>query len=84
MKKDIVVIGAGPAGLGSASNLLKRYESTHRKVARPIYLGTNAIVKLFTNDMPLHKLARKVVLRIGNLFPPIKRTITRQLTETSL
>jgi len=66
-----------------ASNLLKRYESTHRRVARPIYLGTNAIVKLFTNDMPLHKLARKAVLRVGNLFPPIKRTITRQLTETS-
>lgn len=66
----------------AASSLLKRYESTHRKVARPIYLGTNAIVKLFTNDMPLHKLARKAVLRVGNLFPPIKRAITRQLTET--
>jgi len=66
-----------------ARNLLKQYESTHRKVARPIYLGTNAIVKLFTNDMPLHKLARKAVLRFGNIFPPIKRVITRQLTETS-
>ena len=65
-----------------ARNLLKRYESTHRRVAKPIYLGTNAIVKLFTNDMPLHKLARKAVLRFGNLFPPVKRTITRQLTET--
>lgn len=66
-----------------ASNLLKRYESKHRKVARPIYIGTNAIVKLFTNDMPLHKLARKAVLRVGNIFPPIKRAITHQLTETS-
>jgi len=66
-----------------ASDLLKRYESKHRKVARPIYLGTNAIVKLFTNDMPLHKLARKVVLRVGNIFPPIKRAITHQLTETN-
>ncbi len=66
-----------------ASNLLKSYEATHRKVARPIYLGTNAIVKLFTNDMPLHKLARKAVLRFGNIFPPIKNAITRQLTETN-
>lgn len=65
------------------SGLLKRYETTHRKLARPIYLGTNAIVKLFTNDMPLHKLARKVVLRVGNIFPPIKRVITHHLTETS-
>ncbi|NOR18718.1 MAG: 5-demethoxyubiquinol-8 5-hydroxylase UbiM, partial [Xanthomonadales bacterium] len=66
-----------------ANGLLKRYEKTHRKIARPIYLGTNAIVKLFTNDMPLHKLARKTVLRVGNIFPPIKRAITHQLTETS-
>jgi len=66
-----------------ASALLKRYEFAHRKAAKPIYLGTNAIVKLFTNDMPLHRLARKAVLRFGNAFPPVKRIITRQLTETS-
>ncbi|MEO2177234.1 MAG: FAD-dependent monooxygenase, partial [bacterium] len=68
--------------IGSAG-LLRRYQSKHRRVARPIYLGTNAIVKLFTNDLPLHRLARKAILRLGNVFPPIKRTITRQLTETN-
>ncbi len=61
--------------------LLKQYQSTHRRAARPIYSGTNAIVKLFTNDMPLHRLARKAVLRFGNVFPPVKHGITRQLTE---
>lgn len=66
-----------------AESLLKRYQFTHRKVAKPIYIGTNAIVKIFTNDMPLHRMARKAILRFGNVFPPIKRTITRQLTETS-
>jgi ubiquinone biosynthesis UbiH/UbiF/VisC/COQ6 family hydroxylase len=65
-----------------AAGLLNRYHSTHRKVARPIYLGTNAIVKLFTNDLPLHRLARKAVLCFGNVFPPIRHSITRQLTET--
>ncbi len=62
---------------------LKAYESNHRKVAKPIYLGTNAIVKLFTNDMPLHRLARKALLRFGNNFPPIRRKITQQLTESN-
>ncbi len=62
--------------------LLNQYHSSHRRVARPIYLGTNAIVKLFTNDRPLHRLARKAVLRFGNIFPPIRNGITRQLTET--
>jgi len=62
--------------------LLNQYHSSHRRVARPIYLGTNAIVKLFTNDRPLHRLARKAVLRFGNIFPPIRNGITRQLTDT--
>tara|TARA_B100002003_G_scaffold144122_1_gene133386 strand:+ start:3169 stop:4350 length:1182 start_codon:yes stop_codon:yes gene_type:complete len=74
------------AGAGrdiSSDSLLKRYESTHRRAARPIYLGTNAIVKLFTNDLPLHRLARKAVLHLGNAFPPIRQVITNQLTETT-
>ncbi len=67
--------------IGSAG-LLNRYQSKHRRVAKPIYVGTNAIVKLFTNDLPLHRLARKAVLRFGNIFPPVRRGIIRQLTET--
>lgn len=69
------------ADIGSVG-LLNHYHSMHRRVARPIYLGTNAIVKLFTNDGPLHRLARKAVLRFGNVFPPIRHVITRQLTQT--
>lgn len=79
-----LVTAAAAAGrdIGSDS-LLKRYESTHRRVARPIYMGTNAIVKLFTNDLPLHRLARTAVLRFGNVFPPVRQAITNQLTATT-
>ncbi len=66
-----------------AESLLSRYQSTHRRAAQPIYVGTNAIVKLFTNDRPLHRLARKGVLRLGNMIPTVRNTITRQLTETT-
>ena len=62
--------------------LLNQYHSSHRRVARPIYLGTNAIVKLFADDRPLHRLARKAALRFGNIFPPIRHGSTRQLTDT--
>lgn len=65
------------------SMLLKEYQSSHRRIARPIYMGTNAIVKIFTNDMPLHRLARKALLRFGNIFPPVRRKITQQLTESN-
>jgi len=64
-----------------STNVLKRYQMKHRLTARPIYSGTNAIVKLFTNDLPLHRLLRKTVLRVGNTVTPIKKSIKRQLTE---
>lgn len=67
----------------AAPSLLKRYQATHRRNARPIYVGTNAIVKLFTDDRPLHRLVRKAVLHAGNLLPPIKQGINRQLGKTS-
>ena len=47
-----------------------------------MYYGTNGIVRLFTNDVPLAKAPRKVVLRVGNDFPLVRRFITSRLTET--
>ena len=68
--------------IGDAT-VLDAYASQHMRVTRPIYLGTNAIVNLFTNDAPPAKLLRKLVLRVGNDFPPIKQLITDGLTETA-
>jgi ubiquinone biosynthesis UbiH/UbiF/VisC/COQ6 family hydroxylase len=64
------------------STVLKRYQSEHMRVTRPIYLGTNGIVSMFTNDAPPAKLLRKLILRFGDGFPPIKQLITAGLTET--
>ena len=61
--------------------LLERYESGHRRVTRPLYLGTNAIVALYTNDAPLPRILRKAVMHFGNRFPPVKRAIVHQLTD---
>ena len=61
--------------------LLRQYNRQHRNVSRPLYLGTNGIVGLFTDDRPIAKIIRKGVLRVGNRFPPIKKFITHQLTE---
>lgn len=65
----------------ASHELLKKYQAKHMRTARPVYLGTNAIVKLFTNDLPLPKLVRKAVLRFSNHFPPIKHVIVNQLTD---
>ena len=67
-----------------SSTVLDAYNRAHRRATLPIYLGTNALVSLFTDERPAAKLARAAMLRLGNLALPIKTLITRQLTQTSL
>ncbi|HIC43892.1 MAG TPA: FAD-dependent hydroxylase, partial [Sulfurimonas sp.] len=66
-----------------SSIILEKYQSQHRRASKPLYLGTNAIVKLYTNDSLFSKIIRKTVLRIGNNFIPAKQKIMNQLTEVS-
>ena len=63
---------------------LETYQLRHRRASRPLYLGTNAIVKLYTDDSLLANIARKIMLRIGNNFIPAKKKILNQLTEISV
>ena len=69
--------------LGDA-RALQAYASEHQRVTLPIYLGTNLVVKLFTNDAAPAKLAREAIVRLTNLVPPIKSAVTRQLTGDRL
>jgi 2-polyprenyl-6-methoxyphenol hydroxylase-like FAD-dependent oxidoreductase len=63
--------------------LLKRYERKHMRNTRPMFHGTNEIVKFFTDDRLPAKIARKVVMRLVNHLPPIKNAIRNKLTESS-
>ncbi len=60
---------------------LRAYEAAHRRVVLPLYHGTNALVRLFTDDRPPARLLRDVALRLGNSLPPVKSRILRQLTH---
>tara|TARA_B100001123_G_C15286394_1_gene1015771 strand:+ start:849 stop:2033 length:1185 start_codon:yes stop_codon:yes gene_type:complete len=66
-----------------SQTVLEKYESQHIQSTKLLYLGTNMIVKLYTNDSFFSKILRKTVLRIGNNFIPAKRKIMDQLTEIS-
>jgi ubiquinone biosynthesis UbiH/UbiF/VisC/COQ6 family hydroxylase len=63
---------------------LQAFEREHRRITLPVYLGTNALVSLFTDERALPKLARRAVLALAQSVPPfsdlIKSAITRQLT----
>lgn len=60
---------------------LAAYHSEQQKEARMMYYGTNGIVQLFTSENPPAKLARKILLRFSNHFPPLKQAITAKLTQ---
>jgi ubiquinone biosynthesis UbiH/UbiF/VisC/COQ6 family hydroxylase len=59
---------------------LQAYEREHRRTTLPIYLGTNGIVQLFTDDRTPARLLRGAVLRVAQRLPPLRAAISRQLT----
>jgi len=76
------VINALDNGRDYASEaVLKGYQNRHIMETRAMYYGTNSVVKLFTEEHLPAKLARKLVLRISNLLPPVKWAIEKKLTE---
>jgi ubiquinone biosynthesis UbiH/UbiF/VisC/COQ6 family hydroxylase len=63
-----------------SSTVLENYQSKHRRITRPLYLATNGIVRLYTNEILSARIMRKAILRLGNNIWPIKRAIMNQLT----
>lgn len=59
---------------------LQAFENEHRRATLPIYLGTNGIVQLFTDDRAPARLVRGAVLRVARRLPPLRTAIARQLT----
>ena len=66
----------------SSLTILDSYHQKHRRFTRPLYLGTNALVKLYTNESPPAKILRHGLLKLGNRLKPAKHIITNLLTET--
>ena len=74
-----VVRGARGADIGSG-RLLARYQHEHRLASWPLYQGTNALVRLFTQETPPARLARGAMLRAGQATAPFKAVVKRMLT----
>jgi ubiquinone biosynthesis UbiH/UbiF/VisC/COQ6 family hydroxylase len=69
--------------IGAAATL-EPYQSEHRRTTLPVYLGTNAIVSLFTDERRGAKIVRHAVLAAAQRAPLlgglIRGGIVRQLT----
>ena len=65
--------------IGSA-DALEGYARAHHRHAWPIYQGTNAIVRLYTDARPVPRLLRQLVLQGARRLPPLQAAIVGQLT----
>lgn len=59
--------------------VLMRYQADHKRSTRLLYLLTNGIVSLYTNDNPSLKSVRQVLLQMANKIRPIKSLIVSKL-----
>src|SRR3989344_3147511 len=59
---------------------LATYARAHHRHAWPMYEGTNAIVRLYTDTRPVPRLLRQLVLQGARRLPPLQAAIVGQLT----
>ncbi|WP_448663775.1 5-demethoxyubiquinol-8 5-hydroxylase UbiM [Sphingomonas sp. CJ20] len=64
-----------------APALLQRYATQHRAACRPLYSGTNLLVRLFTDERPVAQIARHAVLRLGAALPMVRPGVRAILSQ---
>jgi len=60
---------------------LLAYEAEHRRAAGPLYAGTNALVRFFTDDRAPVLALRRAVIDLARHLPPLRAAITRRLVD---
>ncbi len=80
LAKEIKYALSDGKDIGGAG-LLANYQSKHMRTTRPLYVGTNEIVRLCTDDRLPTKILRQVAWRVINNLEPIKSIIKNKLTE---
>lgn len=59
---------------------LARYEREHRRGTHPMWLATNAIAMLFSDERRPARAARHAALRLGHALPFFRQAVARRLT----
>jgi ubiquinone biosynthesis UbiH/UbiF/VisC/COQ6 family hydroxylase len=65
--------------IGAPEGLL-RYERQHRSATWPLYVATNSLAKLYTDDRPLPRFARALGLRFMWAATPARRLLEAHLS----
>ncbi len=64
-----------------ACSVLERYERDHRHATRPLYLATQLLAGLYTDDSAPAKRVRRAALRIAQRIGPFRRMVMEALTD---
>nr|WP_315383252.1 5-demethoxyubiquinol-8 5-hydroxylase UbiM [uncultured Sphingomonas sp.] len=75
--RDAVRRGMDPA----LPAVLRRFENGHRAACKPLYTGTNLLVRLFTDERLPARAMRHAVLRLGAGLPFVRPTVRAMLTH---
>jgi len=63
------------------AGLLAHYERGHRQATLPLYLATNALARLYTDESAPARFARRSLLSLARRIPPIGSTLSRLLMQ---
>ncbi len=70
------------SGINVASvSVLDSFDREHRAATYPLYVATNALVRLYTDTRPPARMARNLIVRVGDKLSPFKDFMVRRLTE---
>jgi ubiquinone biosynthesis UbiH/UbiF/VisC/COQ6 family hydroxylase len=75
------LLAAHPGADPGAMAPLMDYARGHWRETRAIYLGTHALVRLYTDERAPARLLRQGVLDLAQRLPPLRRLITGRLTD---
>ena len=82
LARGVLAAHASASDIASAG-LLARYEQVHRRTTRPLYLATQLVTRLYTDDALPARALRDLALRIGERLTPFKRAVAASLTGRS-
>ena len=62
-------------------DVLRAYERRHRLACRPLYEGTNHLVRMFTDERPLARGARMATISMARRLPLLRAAVQRAVLQ---
>lgn len=80
LAREIIAAADRRQDIGAPA-LLDRYQRAHRLATLPLYLATNALVRMYTAETLPARAARHALLRLTQRVTPLRRALAASLTQ---